>query len=352
MSFPAPCADSARPPGMLTCHAGLLTLLKKSGKVFVTLFPRFPPLWPAPLWRQVFDVIKIATSLVLCFLQRRFHHQWQNHGAVFLMKIEWESPRSSTNVLSLNTSAVLHQIQAIILKNCSPRTCLSLFQHGHPNGWSWLTMTEKSVWQWTISNPHLLMMTPSESMPGAYVQACNPLKLSSCCKYRVYYIFITESFLQQPSLHAISALTSLFCGLIDSNMEPATQAWFKYTLYALCPMARRRIPLSPLKSREAYMILASLSPCFFWQLWNLLWLIFWIIENHQKQYTVCAHECYYSLFTCQSRSLCSFISKSLSTVGQGRWMHPPHKPILFNTYCLGVDVNIEYICVWQHKTNQ
>jgi hypothetical protein len=32
--------------------------------------------------------------------------------------------------------------------------------------------------------------------------------------------------------------------------------------YALCPTARRRIPLSPLKSREAYMILASLSPCF------------------------------------------------------------------------------------------
>jgi hypothetical protein len=47
-------------------------------------------------------------------------------------------------------------------------------------------------------------------------------------------------------------------------------------LYALCPTARR-IPLSALKPREAYMILASLSPCFFWWLWNLLWLIFWII---------------------------------------------------------------------------
>jgi hypothetical protein len=37
MSFPAPCADSARLPGMLTCHAVLLSLLKKNGKVFATL---------------------------------------------------------------------------------------------------------------------------------------------------------------------------------------------------------------------------------------------------------------------------------------------------------------------------
>ncbi len=47
MSFPAPCADSARLPGRLTCHAVLLSLLKKSGKVLVTLFPRFPPPWPS-----------------------------------------------------------------------------------------------------------------------------------------------------------------------------------------------------------------------------------------------------------------------------------------------------------------
>jgi hypothetical protein len=67
MSFPAPCADSAHPPGMLTCHAVLLSLLKKSGKVFVTLFPRFPPPWPALLRRQVFDAIKIATSLVVWY---------------------------------------------------------------------------------------------------------------------------------------------------------------------------------------------------------------------------------------------------------------------------------------------
>jgi hypothetical protein len=58
-------------------------LLKKSGKVCVTLFPRFPPPWPAPLPRQVFDAIKIATSLVVCFLQRQFNHRWQNHGTIF-----------------------------------------------------------------------------------------------------------------------------------------------------------------------------------------------------------------------------------------------------------------------------
>jgi hypothetical protein len=136
MSLLAPCADSARLPDMLTCHAVLLSLLKKSGKVFVTLFPRFPPPWPAPLRRLVFDAIKIAMSLMVCFLQRQFYHRWQNHGAVFLMKIEPESPRSSAGVLSLNTPAVPHQIQAIILKNCSSRSSLSLFQHGHLNRWS------------------------------------------------------------------------------------------------------------------------------------------------------------------------------------------------------------------------
>ena len=151
-------ADSARPPGMLTCPEVLLSLLKKSGKVFIILFPRVPPPWPATLRRQVFDdAMKIAMSLMVCFLQ--------NDGAVFLTKIEPESPRSSAGVLSLNTPAVLHHIQAIILKNCSSRSHLSLFQHGHPNGWSWLTMTGKSVQQWTISNPHLLMTTPSESTP-------------------------------------------------------------------------------------------------------------------------------------------------------------------------------------------
>jgi hypothetical protein len=41
MSFPAPCADSAHLPGMLTCNAVLLSLLKKSGKVFITFSQEF-----------------------------------------------------------------------------------------------------------------------------------------------------------------------------------------------------------------------------------------------------------------------------------------------------------------------
>jgi hypothetical protein len=88
-------------------------LLKKSGKVFITLFPRFPPLWPASLRHQVFDVIKIATSLVVCFLQRWFHHRWQNHGAIFITKIELESPRSSDGMLSFNTPALSIELLGI-----------------------------------------------------------------------------------------------------------------------------------------------------------------------------------------------------------------------------------------------
>jgi hypothetical protein len=190
MSFPAPCADSVHPPGMLTCNAVLLSLLKKSGKVFVTLFPRVPPPWPSMLLRRVFDdAIKIAMCLLVCFLQRQFHHRWQTHGAIFIKKIKSESPRSSARVLSHNTPAVLHQIWATFTENCSSRSRLSLFQHGHPNGW--LTTKGKSVRQHAISIPHLLMMIPSKSMS----RACRPLKLSSCCKYRVYYTYITESFI-------------------------------------------------------------------------------------------------------------------------------------------------------------
>jgi hypothetical protein len=98
----------------------------------------------------------------------------------FHQKIKPESPRSSAGVLSHNTPAVLHQIQAIFTKNCSSKSHLSLFQHGHPNGW--LPTMGKSVTQQAISKPHLLMMIPSESMPQACLQACTPLKLSSCCK--------------------------------------------------------------------------------------------------------------------------------------------------------------------------
>jgi hypothetical protein len=129
---------------MLTCPEVLLSLLKKSGKVFVTLFPKFPPPWPAPLWCGVFDdAIKIAMSLVVCFLQSQFHHRWQHHGTFFIKKIKPESPRSSAGVLSNNTPAVLHGIQAIFTKNCSSKSRLSLFLHGHLNGW--LPIMGKSV---------------------------------------------------------------------------------------------------------------------------------------------------------------------------------------------------------------
>jgi hypothetical protein len=101
------------------------------------------------------------------------------------------------------------------------------------------------------------------------------LKLSSCCKYRVYYTYITESFLQQPSLHAISTLISLYCGFWQiQKWSLLPKHGSRNKPYALCPTAKRRIPLSPLKSREAYTILASLSPCFSWWLWNGWWLIF------------------------------------------------------------------------------
>jgi hypothetical protein len=152
---------------MLTCPEVLLSLLKKSGKVFIILFPRVPPPWPATLLRQVFnDAIKIAMSLVVCFLQsqfhhRFFHHRWQHHGTIFIKKIKPESPRSSAGVLSHNTPAVLHRIQAIFTKNCSSKSRLILFQHGHPIGWS--PTMGKSVARQAISKPHLLMMIPSES---------------------------------------------------------------------------------------------------------------------------------------------------------------------------------------------
>jgi hypothetical protein len=122
---------------MLTCPEVLLSLLKKSGKVFIILFPRVPPPWPATLRCQVFDdAIKIAMSLVVCFLQSQFHHRWQHHGTIFIKKIKPESPRSSAGVLSHNTPAVMHQIQAIFTENCSSKSHLILFQHGHPNRWS------------------------------------------------------------------------------------------------------------------------------------------------------------------------------------------------------------------------
>ena len=205
MSFPAPCADSARPPGMLTCRIDLLSLMKKSGKVFVTLFPRSAPPWPATLWRQVFDAIKIATSLLVCFLQRRFHHRWLLQGAVFTKKTDLKRSRSSASVLSHNTATAPHRVQAIISKSCSSRSRFSLFRHGHPNGWFTTTGRQPSP------NPHLAVTALSES-PSRRVclQARSPLKKSSLCGG---YIIIEESILQQPSL---------FAGLADTSLEPAT----------------------------------------------------------------------------------------------------------------------------------
>jgi hypothetical protein len=322
---------------MLTCPEVLLSLLKKSGKVFIILFPRVPPPWPATLRCQVFDdAIKIAMSLVVCFLQSQFHHRWQHHGTIFIKKIKPESPRSSAGVLSHNTPAVMHQIQAIFTENCSSKSHLILFQHGHPNRWS-PTMGKSVAWQ-AISKPHLLMMIPSESMPQTCLQACSPLKLSSCCKYRVYYTYITESFLQQPSLHAISALISLYCGLTDAKMEPATQAWFKkqtlcslshgkekntsesleiqrglhdisilITLFLLMTLKCMMIDLPDQIHYFTYLSLSGVSTKQF-AMQHLYWYGGQCIfgANHRKQYTVCVHECYYSPFTCQSRSLCSF----------------------------------------------
>jgi hypothetical protein len=69
-------------------------LLKKSGKVFVTLFPRFPPPWPAPLRHWVFDAIKMATSLVVCSLQKWFHHRWQNMAPFSSQKLSQKVPEA------------------------------------------------------------------------------------------------------------------------------------------------------------------------------------------------------------------------------------------------------------------
>jgi hypothetical protein len=168
------------------------------------------------------------------------------------------------------------------------------------------------------------------------------------------------------------------------NMEPATQAWFKkptlcsfshgkekntsesleiqrglhdisilITLFLLMTLKPTMIDLPDHLHYLTYLSLSGVSTKQF-AMQHLYWYggqcIFGM--NHRKQYTVCAHECYYSLFTCQSRSLCSFISKSLSTVGQGRWMHPgsllKNPFCCFNTYCHSVDVNIEFICVYDN----
>ena len=180
----------------------------------------------------------------------------------------------------------------------------------------------------------------------------------------MYYTYITESFLRQPSLHAISALTSLFCGLIDTNMEPATQAWFKKPTVCSLSHGKEKNTSESLEIQRGLhdnsvliilFLLTTLKPTMIDLPDHLHYLTYLSLSgvstkqfamqrlscgivasvffgmNHWKQYTICVHECYYSLFTCQSRSLCSFISKSLSTVGQGRRMHPGSLPK--NPFC-------------------
>jgi hypothetical protein len=100
---------------------------------------------------------------------------------------------------------VPYQVQAIISKSCSLRSRFSLFRHGHPNEWFTTTRRQPSP------NPHLAVTALSES-PSCWVclQARSPLKKLSLCGS---YIIIEESILQQPSL---------FAGLADTSLEPAT----------------------------------------------------------------------------------------------------------------------------------
>ena len=127
MSFPALCADSAHPPGMLTCHIAPLCLPKQNGTVLVTAFPRFPHLTSTTLCCQVFVVIKIAMHLVVCFLQRHSKHRWQHHGTTMTTITELKRPRNSFGMLSHNIPTVSYQFQVIITNKCSWRSVLSLF---------------------------------------------------------------------------------------------------------------------------------------------------------------------------------------------------------------------------------
>ena len=124
MSFPAPCADSAHPPGMLTCHIAPLCLPKQNGTVLVIAFPRFPHLTSTTLWHRVFVVIKIAMHLVVCFLQRHFEHQWQHHGAAMMTITKLKSPRNSFGMLSHTIPKVSYQFQVIITNNIWKMFCL------------------------------------------------------------------------------------------------------------------------------------------------------------------------------------------------------------------------------------
>ena len=348
MSFPALCADSAHPPGMLTCRIAPLCLPKQNGTVLVIAFPRFPCLTSTTLWHQVFVVIKITTHLVVCFLQRHSKHRWQHHGATMTTITKLESPRNSFGVLSHTIPKVWYQFQVIITNKCSWRSILSLFRHGHPNGWS--TMTNPNL--------HILMMIPSEPGPQACIQACSLLKLSLCHQSSVCNTYVTKSFLQQPSLHVLSILISLLCRVMVMNPEPTLQAWFNPLILNSLSHGKEKntfkfhgiqkglhaisilMILFLLTNQSSYLKLTMIDltdqPHYFtypsqsgvstkqFATQHLSWDggQCTLGANHWKQYTICAHEHYCSQFTCQSRSLCSFLSKSLSTVGQGCRMQP------------------------------
>jgi hypothetical protein len=160
------------------------------------------------------------------------NHHWVLQGTVFTKKTDLKGSRSFASMLSHNTATTLYRVQAIISKSCSSRSRFSLFRHGHPNGWFTTTGRQPSP------NPHLAVTALSES-PSCQVclQALSPLKKLSLC---AGYIIIEESILQQ---------LSLFAGLADTSLEPATtQAWFSSPIMCSLSYDKKK---NTLKSIEA-----------------------------------------------------------------------------------------------------
>ncbi len=220
--------------------------MKKSGKVFFTLFPRSAPPWPATLWCQVFCAIQIATSLLVCFLQRLLHHRWLLQGIISMKKTDLKRSRSSASVLSHNT----HCYCAIL--SSSPLSAKAAPRGAVSASFNMVIQMDGSQQsgnsQALTSNPRPAVTALSES-PSRQVcqQACSPFKKLSLSGG---YIIIEESILQQPSL---------FAGLADTSLEPTTmQAWFSSPIMCSLSYDNEKNTLK-LKSREAYMLLASLS---------------------------------------------------------------------------------------------
>ena len=295
--------------------------------------------------------------------------------------IETESPRNPAGVLSQYIATVPHRVEAIITDKCSSRSLLSTVRHGHPNGWP--TTTGKSVQRPTNPNLHMLMTIPSESTCNACLQACSPLKLSLCHQNSVYDTYDTMSFLQQPSLHDISVLISLPCAMTITIPEPALQAWFKPPSLCSLSHGKEKNTYKSIEIQKGLHVISVLTTlCLFTTqpLSSILKMIdlsdqthdftslslsgvstkqfatqrlYWyggqyiLGANLRKHYTVCAHECDRSQFPYQYRTLCSFLSKSLSTVGQGDRMQPERlsrKPVVVNVYCHDIAGNILPVC--------